>query len=166
VKIRHSHTRPLNHLSDSPHPRPARLSQGRPNPINRVPPNDEHHPDPAIERPRHLQRRNGPSLRKEPEHPGQVPRGRVDRAPQPPRQHARHVLEEPAARDVCEAFEQAGPCGGEDLGDVYPRGLEERASEGGGGVPGTRGGVGEGGEGDDFTDEGEAVGVESGGGEA
>ena len=88
----------------------VRVRVGREEPDDRVGVlgrDDEDHPDPAVERARHLRGRDAPRAQQPPEHGREpAPRARVDRGREPARDDPRHVLDEPAARDVREALHQ------------------------------------------------------------
>lgn len=130
--------------------------------------NDEHHPDAAVERARHLARRDVPPAHERPKDARDLPRARVDEGTQAARQDARDVLDEAAARDVRHALDERGARAEEreERARVDARRREERAAERRRGVPRARRGVGLRGAREGLAHEREAVGVQARGRQA
>ncbi len=158
--IPHLHSWRGGDLSDAVHRRRAPLQRVH-HLVDLCRADDEDHADPIVERARHLERRDVPVLHQEAEHRWQLPRRRVDIAPERLGQHARDVLREPAARDVRHALEQPALCDGEHLRDVDLRRREQRAPERHVGLPGALRAVWDARDGEDLAHEREAVRVQA-----
>lgn len=167
LQVPHHAPLPLLHLPNPVHLRPALRRLQQPRHLLHLPlAHDDSHPNPTVERPRHLLRRDVPQSHQPLEHGEELEPLDIDPAPEALRQDPRHVLREPSASDVRQPLDEAAADGGEELLDVDGRRRQELLSEGLGRVPRDGGGEGEVVGVDDLADEGEAVRVDAGGGEA
>lgn len=154
--IPHLHSWCSGDLSDAVHSRRAPL-QCVHHLVDLRRTDDEDHADAVVERARHLERRDVPVFHQEAKDGRQLPRRRVDVAPERLGEHARDVLREAAARDVRHALEQPALRDGEHLRDVDLRRREQSTAERHVGLPRARRGVRDARDGEDLAHEREAV---------
>jgi hypothetical protein len=127
---------------------------------------DDDHADTAVERPRHLLGLDATNLLEPLEHTRELPGGGIELASGALGKDTRDVLGEASSRDVGHALEEGSPDRRKELLDVDSGRGKEVLSEGLGGRPGARGGVGELRASDNLADKGEAVRVKTRRGES